>query len=549
MTVYEAVLRRFCAGAIVCVFVLYSGTNASSAESKFEELAPATNPQVVYEGAKLERSRRWVEAIRHYEQALKNYPDNQHLKYGLRRSRINFSIARRYNDLSFEDRLLEKTRYESLTLFDDVLMQIRSNYVDPVSHTSFVAHGTESLYLALNNGRFVEHNLPNAEREDIQRVRKILRNRYWNKPIASQREARRTIEDVCTIVAHELRPIDTAVVLEYVYGGCNALDDYSNYLTPDRLKDLYGNIEGNFVGLGIEMKAEPGKGMFLMNVLPDSPAEEGGLRAGHFIVSIDETDCTKMTTDEAAKLLRGVEGSRVHLRVHDPERGRHFDGMFSRRAVIVKSIPVAQIVDQEQGIGYIQMTGFQQSTPRELDAALSKLNRQGMRGLIWDLRGNPGGLLTAAVEVLDRFIDQGVLVSTKGRVDDQNYTYSAHRTGTWNTPIVLLVDENSASASEIVAGAIRDHRRGVIVGRKTFGKWSVQTIFNARHQTGLRLTTAKFYSPRGRTYGKIGLAPDVTVDHDEHVVTYYRGVTEKAVKEDPDLKAGIGRLSNYLSQR
>ena len=181
---------------------------------------------------------------------------------------------------------------------------------------------------------------------------------------------------------------------------------------------------------------------------------------------------------------------------------------------------------------------FRSGSPAELDEALQKLNRQGMKVLIWDLRGNPGGLLTAAVEVLDRFIDNGVLVSTKGRTSDQNYSYSAHRQQKWNIPLVLLTDENSASASEIVAGAVRDHQRGTIVGRKTYGKWSVQSIFPIQRSVGLRLTTAKFYSPNGKTLGKIGVKPDVEVELPDHVVLH-RGPMANSLEDDPDVRKAL----------
>ena len=177
----------------------------------------------------------------------------------------------------------------------------------------------------------------------------------------------------------------------------------------------------------------------------------------------------------------------------------------------MKSIPIAQIVDPQHGIGYIRMTGFQSTSPRELDAALEKLSQQGMRALIWDLRGNPGGLLPAATSVLDRFIDSGVLVSTRGLASDQNSAYSATPHQKYNVPLVLLVDEDSASASEIVAGAVRDHKRGTIVGRQTYGKWCVQSIYHMPDGAGLRLTTAKFYSPNGNNYTKVGVKPDLTV--------------------------------------
>jgi carboxyl-terminal processing protease len=461
-------------------------------------------------GVEQERAHHWLEAIETYEKALKQWPENGDLKYGLRRAKIHFGIERRYNDLSFENRLLRLPRDGALELFNDVLEHVRSYYVDEMSATSFVAHGTESFYVGLGDEKFIERNLRGVERERIADMRRILRERFWNRPVADYSVARDTIAEVCDLSVAKLGISDTAVVLEYVFGGCNCLDEYSNFLTPDRLTDLHGNINGEFVGLGIEMKAETGKGMFLVNVLPESPAEQGGLHPGDYITEIDGNNCRNMTTDEAAKLLRGQQGSRVALVVENPgEQPR--SGQFVRRAVEVKSIPIAQIVDPQHGIGYIRMTGFQSTSPRELDAALEKLSQQGMRALIWDLRGNPGGLLPAATSVLDRFIDAGVLVSTRGRASDQNSAYSATPHQKYNVPLVLLVDEDSASASEIVAGAVRDHKRGMIVGRQTYGKWCVQSIYHMPDGAGLRLTTAKFYSPNGSNYTKVGVKPDQVV--------------------------------------
>jgi carboxyl-terminal processing protease len=383
-------------------------------------------------------------------------------------------------------------------------------------------------------------------------MRKILKDQFWNKPVAQQGGARLVVEQVCDN-AHRLLGInDAAVVMEYIFGGCNALDDYSSYLTPDRLEDLQGNIEGEFVGLGIEMKSETGSGLLLVNVLPESPAAEGGLRRGDFIVDIDGTDCRQLSTDEAAKLLRGHSGTRVHLSFLPQGHNAPREGDFIRRAVQVKSIPVAKIIDRSNGIGYIKLTGFQKSSPRELDEALQKLSSEGMRSLIWDVRDNPGGLLNAAAATLDRFISSGVLVSTRGRAAEETQTYSAYREGTWNIPLVLLVDGNSASASEIVAGAIRDHKRGVIVGRKTYGKWSVQTIINIRDKTGLRLTTAKFYSPKGLNLSKVGVQPDLVVDLPEGIehTTSYRGALDEVDAEnDLDVQRGLSVLRGQSASR
>jgi carboxyl-terminal processing protease len=501
--------------------------------------------QAAKQGNRFERGRKWSEAIEHYEAALKAWPDDEELTRGLRRSKIHFGIERRYSDSSFLRSLATLSRTEAFAQFDEVYSKVRAHYVDPVNVTDYIAHGTESLYFALDDDRFIQHNLRGVPRERIAQLRQRLYKEHWNRPVSN---AHQRLNELCDLANSETGMSAGPVVMEYIFGGCNALDDYSAYLTPSRLSDLYGNIEGQFVGLGIEMKAVPNRGLFLQNVLPDSPASEGGLLPGEHIVAINGTDCRNMTTDEAANLLQGLEGTRVTLEVVGAG-GRLRRTTFMRRAVIVKSIPVARMIDEAHGVGYIQMTGFQKSSPQELDAALQQLHRQGMTSLVWDLRGNPGGLLTSAVEVLDRFIADGVLVSTRGRTVDQNTSYSAFRPGTWNIPLVLVVDGDSASASEIVAGAVRDHHRGTIVGRRTYGKWSVQSIFPVAGQAGLRLTTAKFYSPAGQTLGKIGVRPDITVPEPDEPHHLYRTASDMNVAADADLQKALDVLVRQTAQR
>ncbi len=264
------------------LFVIFSFTamwrEARAERPSAREQAPADLSSAVESGVDQERSHHWIDAIETYERAIKLWPESGELKYGLRRSKIHFGIERRYNDTSFENRLLHLPRYAALELFNDVIEHVRLYYVDEMSATSFVAHGTESLYIALGDEKFLDHNLRGVDRERIAEMRRILRERFWNRPVADYSVARDTVSEVCDLAVAKLGLSDTAVVLEYVFGGCNCLDEYSNFLTPDRLTDLHGNINGEFVGLGIEMKAEPGKGMILVNVLPESPAAEGGLR-------------------------------------------------------------------------------------------------------------------------------------------------------------------------------------------------------------------------------------------------------------------------------
>lgn len=509
--------------------------------------APLTDVrQAVNSGVELELGRKWLDAVVHYEKAVLAWPDNKELEYGLRRSKIHFAIERRYSDKSFQKSLLGLSQTEALTLFDDVLNTVQRQYVEPVSATEFVAHGTESFYHALSDERFLDTNVAPRLRPNAARVRDTLYKEYWNKPVAYRSEAQALVLRICQLGQEQLGIKPTTIILEYAFGGCNVLDDYSSMLTPGRLADLHSNIDGHFVGLGVEIRAEAGQGLLLVNVIPESPAAQGGLQAGEHIVGIDGIDVRQKSTDEAAGMLQGLDGSRVSVEVQPAGGGSPRRMALTRRAVVVKSIPVAKIIDRSRGIAYIQMTGFQRSTTQELDAALTSLNRQGMRSLIWDLRGNPGGLLPTAVEVVDRFIGDGVIVSTRGRTPDDNSSYTARAPGTWKMPLVLLIDGDSASASEIAAGAIKDHARGKIVGRKSYGKWSVQSIHDMRDKCGLRLTTAKFYSPAGQTLGKIGVRPDIVVPEPE---PSHRGRGASDLTSDLDVQKAIEVLAGQMASR
>ena len=512
--------------------------------------SPPKQQSAIKTGRQLEVKRRWSDALAHYQTASEQWPDIQEIKYGLRRSRIQCGILNRYADRSFRRQLLTIPERNALAMFDDLTARVQASFVEHVSLTSFVAHGTESLYLSLANQKFLDRHLPSGSTPEDNRVRALRRTlfkSYWNRPIRSSAEAHRVVKEVCSLAHRTLGLSPSSVVLEYVFGGCNALDDYSACLTPDRYADLNANIDGQFVGLGVEIKAQAGRGLLLMDVLSASPAETSGLRAGDHVVRINGTDCRDMTTDEAAGLLKGPVGSSVQLGFVRTKTSKEQSLRIIRRPVIIKSIPLATMIDTKQGIGYIQMTGFQRSTANELDNALAGLRSQGVRAVIWDLRHNPGGLLDAATDVLDRFIANGVLVSTRGRNFDQNRVYRAHRIGTSDLKLVVLTDGESASASEIVAGAIRDHHRGLVIGRRTFGKWSVQSIFPLATSSGLRLTTARFYSPAGHNLSKVGVRPDIAVAAPKTQDGVYRRPTRESLSDDADVRKALEELRARLA--
>ena len=313
--------------------------------------------------------------------------------------------------------------------------------------------------------------------------------------------------DVALLMERQVGLQQSAVILEFVTSAAGGLDNYSAYLTGNQLRDVYSQIEGNFVGLGVELRADQGA-LLIVHVIPGSPAEKAGIRKGDRIVAVDGQTTSSLSTDEAAALLTGEEGSWVQVTAYAP--GQQSRVMRVRREhVDVPSLEGVKIVDPDFGVAYVRVPAFQKTTSRDLEAALWELHRQGMRSLVLDLRGNPGGLLTASVEVADKFLTQGNIVSTRGRSSQEDLNYQAHYGGTWRVPLVVLIDGDSASASEIFAGAIKDNNRGLLIGDRSYGKGSVQGIFPLGYAgSGIRLTTAKFFSPSGQAISHHGVVPD-----------------------------------------
>ncbi len=373
-----------------------------------------------------------------------------------------------------------------------------------------VRHGLDNLEVALRDPVFLKANAPDAAAERVNRLREILRQYRANLVVPDRTAAVRMAQTCGELGRQAIGLASTAVLLEFTYGACDALDDFTSYLTPDKLEDLYAMIDGNFVGLGIELKLDK-EGLRIIGVIRGGPAWEAGIKPGDQIVKVGSTSLKGLALDEAANRLQGTEGSTVELGVRRRD-GRLQVYRLVRRHVEVESVANAKIVDPGAKIGYLRLSGFQKTSVEELDRAVAALNQQGMRILVLDLRGNPGGLLNVAVDMAGRFVDSGLIVSTRGRADGQTQMLTASGQSRWRMPLYILVDHDSASASEILAGAMQDHQRATIVGSRTYGKGSVQSIFSLRSApAGLKLTTAKFYSPKNRPYSEQGVQPDIPI--------------------------------------
>ena len=306
---------------------------------------------------------------------------------------------------------------------------------------------------------------------------------------------------------------DSKLLEDAIRGMLTGLDPHSTYLDKDEYKALQAGTSGEFGGLGIEISTEKN---FLKVISPidDTPAKRAGIRSGDLIIRINDKTTKNLSLNEAIKLMRGNPGSIVTLTIVRDNEERPFDVEITRAIIEVKSVKSRMLEDQ---FGYIRITQFQSRTAERLLRHISQLRKKSegeLKGLILDLRDNPGGVLGAAVAVSDAFIDKGLIVYTEGRVADSDMRFNATPTDILKgRPIVVLVNSGSASASEIVAGALQDHQRAVIMGNQTFGKGSVQTIQPISNGAALKLTTARYYTPSGRSIQAEGIEPDILLDH------------------------------------
>ncbi len=328
--------------------------------------------------------------------------------------------------------------------------------------------------------------------------------------------------------------IDTREVLSgAIRGLLFSLDPHSSYLPPEGFKEFQEETRGSFSGIGIEVTIKNDL-LTIVSPIADTPADRAGLKTNDIIIEINGEKTKNLGPYEAIKKLRGPEGSEVSISIHRK-------GLDELKKIVIKReiIPLQSVRAEflSPGFAYARITSFQSHTASDLKVKLKELNRKHpLNGLVLDLRNNPGGLLHQAVSISDIFLDKGTIVYTKGRKKDQNTVFTAHNNGNMKKyPLVVLVNEGSASASEIVAGAIQAHKRGIIVGTQTFGKGSVQTIIPLPDGAGLRMTTAKYYTPDDKSIQAQGITPDVEVPFIACIPPEKKSSKKKILKE-ADLK-------------
>ena len=325
----------------------------------------------------------------------------------------------------------------------------------------------------------------------------------------------RTFTEIFAKIKNDyVEPIEDKDLLENAIRGMLAgLDPHSAYLVPEDYKELQAGTSGEFGGLGIEVGMEDGF-VKVISPIDDTPAYRAGVKAGDLVIRLDDTPVKGMVLSDAVKIMRGKPGTDIVLTIVRDGEDKPLNITITRDVIRVTSVKSRML---DPGYGYVRISQFQSRTGENLREALVKLEDEAdgpLKGLVLDLRNNPGGVLSAAVSVSDAFLKDGIIVYTEGRLEDAKLKFNAKPTDILDgAPLVVLVNGGSASASEIVAGALQDHQRAIIMGQKTFGKGSVQTILPMDNGSALKLTTAKYYTPSGVSIQATGISPDIALEN------------------------------------
>ena len=307
--------------------------------------------------------------------------------------------------------------------------------------------------------------------------------------------------------------IDQADVMDSAINGVlQSLDPYSAYMSPELFKSMQTDTKGKFGGLGIEIGMESGI-VKVISPIDDTPASKAGIKAGDYIVKIEDEQVQGKSLMEAVKLMRGAIGTSIKLTVRRKGEKKALIFDIKREVIEVKSID-AKILGEREKIGYLRLKSFNENSDEQLFKKIKQFeNNNNPIAYIIDLRNNPGGLLTQAISITDYFLDEGEILSTKGRKISETRRFFAKKgDGIKGKPIIILVNNGSASASEILAGALKDHKRAIILGENTYGKGSVQSIIPLRNGGGMRLTISKYYLPSGKSISDVGVTPDIFVE-------------------------------------
>jgi carboxyl-terminal processing protease len=340
---------------------------------------------------------------------------------------------------------------------------------------------------------------------------------YLNIPVFSKNDLYEKIdlfgEVLENIEKDYVDEVDQAEMMDSAINGVlQSLDPYSAYMSPETFKEMQTDTSGQFGGLGIEIGMEAGV-VKVISPIDDTPAAKAGIKAGDYIVKIGEEQVQGKSLMDAVKLMRGPVGSSIDLTIRRKKVKKPLEFKITRKIIQVQSVS-SEIISKNKNLGYIRLKSFNENSDKQFLKSLKKFEKNTkIKGYVIDLRNNPGGLLTKAINITDFFLNDGEIVSTKGRNVSETRKFFAKRGDETNgKPVIVLINYGSASASEIFAGALKDHKRAIILGENSYGKGSVQSIIPLRNGGGIRLTISKYYLPSGKSISEVGVTPDIVVE-------------------------------------
>jgi carboxyl-terminal processing protease len=456
----------------------------------------------------------WEKACEAYEAILRLDRNLRDIKSRYQHCLRRCFQARRHRDSSFRKEVLSLDYGQALRLYDVIVDALLDNGLERkrIGPGELFRKGMEELHWALESPEFCQAHLPAARGTDIRDFQRLLKKTWGGHPDFSRDDARKQVREVALAASSILQLNVTTVIMEFTCGACYALDDYTAYLTPTELRILCDSLKGETGGVGLVLGPRDGK-LFINEVQALGPAAEvmPSLLNGQ-IINIDKKPAEQFTVEAAQQALDGATGSVLELVVSFPGMPPRTVNL-QRRPVPLPSVRSYMLTET---IGYVQIGCFQESTLRELDQAL--LGLPNMKGLVLDLRGNGGGLFETAIDAARRFLPQGIIASTQNSDSRYNTVYQSRNPAALTLSLVVLIDGDTASAAEVLAGALKENRRGRLVGQTTFGKGCTQTVFRLPPATGgiatggLRITVARFFSPTGSPYAGRGVTPHLLVE-------------------------------------
>jgi len=500
--------KRWLCIPVVIVLLAFSSPSTASV------LPPGKLKELRNQAEFFERQADWEKACEVYEAILRFDRNLREIKNRYQHCLRRCFQVRRHRDPSYRKEVLSLDYGQAMRLYEVIVDALLDNGLErkKVQAAQLFRKGMEELHWALESLEFCQAHLPAVRPGDIREFQRLLKKTWGSQPDLGRDDAKKQVREVALAASSLLQLNVTTAIMEFTCGACYALDDYTAYLTPTELRVLCDSLKGEVGGVGLALARGDGK-LLIVDIQPLGPAAEvmpSLLNAQ--VISIDKKPAEQFTVEAAQQALDGATGSMLELVVSFPGMPLRTVNL-QRRPVPLPSVYAYMLTDT---VGYIQVGCFQETTLRELNQAL--LGLPSMKALVLDLRGNGGGLFEAAIETARRFLTQGVVASTQNFDPKYNTIYQSRNPAALTLPLVAIIDGETASAAEVLAGALKENRRARLVGQASFGKGCTQTVFRLPPATGgvptggLRITVSRFFSPTGTPYAGRGVTPHLLVE-------------------------------------